>query len=241
MGITKFTENATKNHQIRVICQECQRDTNHIVLSSIEIAGFEEEYDIHWSSIYQIIKCLGCDSISFRIENTNSESWAPDDPFTETIYPKRSKEILSNKVFYSLPFNINRLYRETIECYNNDILTLCGAGIRALVEAICLENKITDGIVEIKDNNGNLIKNERRDTLEGKINGLFEKGILTRENSIVLHEHRLLGNEVLHRMAMPNKNELNIAISIVENILESIYEIPYKSMKLKQARNKAIF
>ena len=238
MSTNKYTENATKNGIFKVICQECKRETNHLVLTSIELEGFEEEYDIHWSSIYQIIKCQGCDTLSFRIENSDSETWSPNEPFREIIYPKRSKEILSNKNFYNLPFNVNKIYRETIDCYNNDILILCAAGIRALVEAICLENKIVDGNVDKKDQNGNVIGYDRKDTLEGKINGLFEKGILTKENSVVLHEHRLLGNEALHRMTLPNKDELNIAINIIESILESIYEIPFKSMKLRQARGK---
>lgn len=238
MGIINYTENATKNHAMKVICQECQHETNHMVLVSVELNGFEEEYGLHWSSIYQIIKCQGCDTLSFRIENTDSETWAPNDPYRETIYPKRSEKIIKNKIFHSLPYNVNRLYRETIDCFNNDILTLCAAGIRALVEAICLENKVIDGNVEIKDQNGAVIRTEKKDNLEGKINGLFEKGILTEKNSIALHEHRLLGNEALHRMAVLNKEELSIAINIVEGILESIYEIPYKSMKLMQARGK---
>jgi hypothetical protein len=237
MGITNYTENATKNHTLKVICKECQRETNHLVAASVETAGFEKEYDIHWSAVYQIIKCQGCDTFSFRIENSDSEIWSEIEPFMETIYPKRSDKILANKLFYNLPFNINRLYRETIDCYNNEILILCAAGIRALVEAICFENKISDGIIEIKEQNGT-IKSERRESLEGKINGLSEKGILTKENTIVLHEHRLLGNEALHRMTAPNKEGLSIAITIIENILESIYEIPFKKMKLQQARGK---
>lgn len=238
MSIIGMAENTTKNKEVRIICQNCQRETNHVVMNSIEVKGYEKAVDIHWEEIYQIVKCLGCDTLSFRIEKSDSESWDPEYPFTEVVYPKRSEEVLSNKTFFNLPYNINRVYKETIDCYNNDILTLCAAGIRALVEGICLENKIKDGPVEIIDTAG--AKQVRKETLEGKINGLHEKGILTKENASVLHDHRLLGNEVLHRMTYPTKKTLSLAINIIENILDSIYEIPFKSIRLKQSRGNNI-
>jgi hypothetical protein len=46
-----------------------------------------------------------------------------------------------------------------------------------------------------------------------------------------------LGNKALHEMSIPSKDELKIAIDIIVNILESIYEIPYKGNRLKQAQN----
>jgi hypothetical protein len=233
----KITENGTKNKSLKIICQNCKVKTNHQILTSIEIDGFEEKFDIDWSSIYQIIQCKGCDDLSFRIETEHSEM-NPNEKPQEIVFPERSEEIISNKNFYRLPYNVDKLYQEVVGCYNNNILTLCGVGIRALVEAICLEKNIVDGEVEEKNSSGNIISTKRKNNLEGKINGLFENGILTKENAIILHDHRLLGNEAVHQMSTPNKETLKIAISIIESVLESIYEMPYKSMKLKQTKNK---
>jgi len=235
----KFTENGTKGKLLKVICQKCKIETNHLVLTSIEENGFEEpddEYSFDWHSTHQIIKCMGCNNVSFRIESTNSEM-NPDEKPEEIFYPEISKDTIFIKDFSDLPNDINRMYHETIDCYNNNILTLCGAGIRSLVEAICSEKKIISGNVEEKDSNGNTIRIKRKRNLEGKINGLFENGILTKENATILHEHRSLGNETLHEMSVPNKESLKIAINIIEGILEFIYEIPYKSERLKQSRN----
>ena len=145
--------------------------------------------------------------------------------------------ILNAKIYYSLPDNINRLYKETIECYNNGIFTLCAAGIRALVEGICIDKKIKDGNVEENDKNGN-IKIIRKRNLEGKINGLIEKGVLTKENAESLHEHRYMGNEAVHQLSLPSKKELSLAISIIENIFDSIYEIHDMIEELKEARKR---
>jgi hypothetical protein len=234
----KISENITKGKSLKVICRRCKIETNHLVLVSIEENGseeFGEEDYFHWNSSYQIIRCNGCDDISFRIETINSEMF--DNEPEEMVYPERSEKTIPSKNFLELPNNIDKLYQETINCYNANILTLCGVGIRALVEAICLEKNIVDGEVEKKDSNGNAICIKRENNLEGKINGLFEKGILTKENATILHNHRILGNEAVHKMSTPKEEILKIAINIIESILESIYEIPYKGMRLKQTRN----
>jgi hypothetical protein len=234
----KITENGTKGKSLEILCKYCKVETNHLVFASIEVNGFKEfgeDYHINWNSSYQIIKCSGCNDFSFRIETIDSEMDSYDKP-EEIVYPERSKETISSKNFDVLPDNIDKLYQETINCYNANILTLCGAGVRAIVEAICLEKNIIDIDVEKKDSSGNITCIKRENNLEGKINGLFEKGILTKENAMILHNHRLLGNDAVHKMITPKKEELSIAISIIESILEYIYIIPYKGMKL--TRNK---
>lgn len=238
----KLVENESKNKRYKVLCQSCKNITNHIVLTSIDTSGNEpmgyDEY-ITWGSIFQIIQCQGCDEISFRNETYNSENYHPEFglEIDETIYPRRSKETINIKNFFNLPYSIRRIYIETIECYNNELMTLCGAGIRALVEGICKSNKVTDGEV-IADSNSNPPKVKRVTNLQGKINGLHEKGILTKENAEILHQHRFLGNEAMHELSQPSKEELSLAISIIEHTLNSIYEIPAKAYELEKVRNK---
>lgn len=90
----------------------------------------------------------------------------------------------------------------------------------------------------INDNNGVVLRKERRNNLQGKINGLYEKGVLTKESAESLHEHRYLGNEAVHELSQPSKEELALAINIIEHILETIYEIPEKVLELRVARKK---
>jgi hypothetical protein len=114
-----------------------------------------------------------------------------------------------------------------IDCFNGELYTLCAGGLRAIIEGICNDRKIKDGPVDIKLKDGTS-KTVRKKTVEGKISGLFEKGILTRQNADILHEHRFLSNEALHELTQPSKDELTLAIQIIEHIFENIYELPNK-------------
>ena len=71
---------------------------------------------------------------------------------------------------------------------------------------------------------------------------MYEKGILTKRNADILHEHRFLGNEALHELTQPSKDELALAIQIIEHILEHIYELLDKAAELhaqtERRRNK---
>jgi len=240
MGI-KIIENKSKDCICKVLCTNCKHETNHKVLYSLKMFGREEfdEYSWYaWENEYQVIKCLGCDEISFRITKSDSESQNPETgeyDIEEILYPRRTKETINAKIYLNLPFTIKILYQETIDCYNNNILLLCAAGIRSLVEGICQNKKIEGGNIE-KINKDGTIEKKYSKYLDGKINGLFEKSILTEENAKILHEHRYLGNEAVHELSIPSRNELELAITIIEHILESIYEIPIKSQELMKIR-----
>ncbi len=235
-----FKLNESNNKTLKVLCSSCSNITKHIVLTSISENGFEEwtEYHVfHWKTDYEIIQCLGCESVSFRSYSVNSEhdDYEGRQIPTVRLYPQRSNDTLSLKSFMNVPFNLQRIYSETIETYNYENLTLCGAGIRALVEGLCIENGISGGdVATLKHDGSTEIK--RRTNLQGKINGLYESGKLTSEYAEILHEHRFLGNEAIHELATPSKEDLKLAIEIVENVFETLYEIPNKGLKLKRKR-----
>lgn len=238
-----ITENKTKGKTVKVLCTECNRPTNHLVLVSADREG-SEQYDedawIGWEDNYQVVQCQGCDTVSFRHLNWFSENQDFDSSgHTERIYPKRDATSLKTKDFWNVPNTLRRIYRESIESFNNDCLTLCAAGLRGLVEGICADQSVTDGPVEIPAKGGGT-QIVRKDNLEGKIAGLCEKGILTKPSADTLHEHRYLGNEAVHELAQPSSAELKLAIEIIEHTLEQLYEIPEKAIELKQkmARRK---
>jgi hypothetical protein len=238
----KIETDKTKNKPRKILCCQCKHETNHIVLASINAKGTENWDDdgyFQWETDYEIVQCRGCDEISFRMNSSDSESYDEEGGYysTETIFPKRTRETINIIFFHNLPYNINRLYQETINCYNNDIMTLCAAGVRALVEGICLDKNIKDGEIEYSDKKGP-IKKRRIKELQGRINGLMEKGIITKEQTIALHEQRYLGNEAIHELSIPSKNELSLAIHIIEDMLKLIYELPDKTSELQRARNK---
>ena len=236
----KKTElNKSDGNLVQVICLTCKNKNRHKVLTSVDVNGNEEwEYGerYYWNSNFQIIECQGCGSISFRSEHSNSEEHDENGTIVnELIYPKRTTDTWNSKDFFNIPYNLRRIYRETIDCYNNENLTLCGAGVRALVEGLCIENGISDGEIDTPGPGGTIIK-KRVDSLQGKINGLHEKGKLTKENAEILHEHRFLGNTAVHELSAPSKGELSLALEIVEHVFDNLYEIPIKGMELQHKR-----
>lgn len=235
-----FKIDETKEKITKVLCNFCKNNTNHKVLTSINEEGTEpwdSTHDFQWNTDFEIIQCLGCETVSFRSYSVNSEHDDHEGRSIPTIriYPQRSKDTLTLKNYMDVPFNLRRIYRETIESYNYGNLTLCGAGVRALVEGLCQENGITAGNVEFTKADG-AIESRRRTNLQGKINGLHENGKLTSQNADILHEHRFLGNEAVHELSSPSKEDLGLAIEIVENVFDTLYEMPSKGLRLKNKR-----
>ena len=181
-----------------------------------------DEYDIWQDTTYAAFSCQGCNTITFRILSTNSEEIEPSDngemSLTEHVnyYPKRSMRMVKERIdIYDAPPKVRKIYHETIEAYNNELPILCGVGIRAIIEAICLEEGITIH------------------GLDNKINALIQKGVVTAKLGEGLHENRLLGNESAHELESFGDQELMIAIRLIENVIESHYNTQSKIQFLK--------
>lgn len=252
----KIENNKTQGQTIKVYCSQCKLSTNHEVMQSVDIEDSTSVRDegvlygtIDWTDAYQIIKCQGCDSISFRnlnwcsenIQQISEDEWENGE--TEYLYPERSADNRSEREFSMLPGSLRRIYREVVDCYNRDSRILCAVGLRAIIEGICSSQNITkgplfqdDGITPKLRTNGSTPV--RRNTLEGKINGLHEKGILTKISANALHEHRFLGNDAVHELQLPTKKVLGLALDIVEHMLDALYGIPDKAEDLRRIRTK---
>lgn len=237
----KVTPNRVQGKICLVLCFDCNKKTNHKVILSFDEDWKEviqDSHSIDGSDSYQIIQCQGCSEYSFRHLNYFSERWdigTGESNEIELLYPKRKINDLSIKEYDNVPSNLQRIYEETITCFNNENLTLCGAGVRAIVEGLCKENGITGGKIEIKNEQGEITK-KRKKNLQGKINGLFEAGKLTKEYVEILHEHRFLGNTAIHELSISAKNDLRMAIEIVESVFISLYEVPEKGSRLRANR-----
>ena len=225
---------------VKVLCNRCKNPTNHKILTSVEESGSVDlPYDdfFAWNNNFEIIECQGCQSISFRLVKSDSETSLSDDEYIdETIYPEREIGIWKRKSLLYSPFQIRSIYRETIDSFDNGCFNLCAAGLRMLVEAICKHNGITKGPIKVIEKGVEKIKNFK--SLEGKINGLSTNGKLSSHNARFLHEHRFLGNNSVHLNFEPTKEELKIAIEIIEHIIETIYELPEKAEELESIRLK---
>lgn len=233
----KVKENQTAGAHLQVLCIDCMRETRHLVRSSLD--RIEKTFSpdgrsfVFWDDHYQIVECQGCARISFR----HLSYFSDDEDAVERLYPPRTTSDRVVKHFQNVPTVLRRIYFESIECFNAESMTLCAAGLRALVEGICSDQEILDGPVEVVAGNG-ARKTIRKDDLQARIAGLHEKGLLTKGAADTLHEHRYLGNTAIHKLTRPSQQELALAIDILEHTLESLYEIPEKAATLKARRTK---
>jgi len=118
----------------------------------------------------------------------------------------------------SQTFPVRKMYKETIDALNANIRTLAGGGLRATVEAICLDNKIEKG------------------NLQEKIDELAKRNLLTTAQAELLHEERYLGNAALHELETPTAQDIEDGLLIVEGLINTIYVLPSKAKRLKERR-----
>ncbi len=223
---------------MKSICSKCISETNHKVLEECTQNLSEEETGWWKDHSYQIIQCLGCDSISFRkLYNDAAQQqefgFSGKWNWSQEVYPKRTLYSLSIANLTLAPNIIRIIYGETIEAYHNNQFILCAAGLRALVEGICNDKEIK----------GSDVLNKKKETifstnLNGKIEGLAVKGVLTRKNAKILHQLRFLGNGALHELSEPSEVDLKSAINIIEHIIKEVYLIEHEGEKLKKRNNK---
>lgn len=102
---------------------------------------------------------------------------------------------------------------------NANARTLAAAGLRAVAEAICIEQGCVTG------------------SLKQKIDALVTNGTLSRRDADYLHQHRFLGNEAVHQLSAPPEDEFGIALKILEHLLETIYIVPHLGSRLRKMRS----
>ncbi|HEX7601265.1 MAG TPA: hypothetical protein VF316_06650, partial [Polyangiaceae bacterium] len=126
--------------KLKVQCVECGRRTNHEVVQEETTAS--EAHQIFVGDAYRIIRCQGCETISFQHESWCSEDLDPEtgNPETrETLYPSRTAGRAAIKSTNYMPPTVLGMYGETLKAFNADAPTLAAVGLRALVESVCLD------------------------------------------------------------------------------------------------------
>ncbi len=223
----------------RLFCNRCKNYTRNILRANYE-QEFHPDDDPDMEIAYakgtwQIWQCLGCDDVVFLEEWVNSED---QDPISgefipnQQLFPEREnnkpKHTIEKKEFEHIPDRLDNLYGEIINTFNQGNSILCAAGLRALIEGICVEKDIIKG----PNKDGVVRKN-----LEGKINTM--KNIVPENITNNLHGFRFMGNEAVHQLAKPSIEDLALAISIVEDILNIVYDLNYKTSRLFQRMSKS--
>lgn len=216
----KVTLGAKKGNTLVVVCGVCSRETVHEVIAD---AFSEDEIhggDIWWKDAYFIIECRGCKTLSFCKESVCSEDYAPDGDdllVKRELFPGRiaGRPPLSDT--YLLPWDIQRIYEESRSALMQNLPVLTGIGIRAIVETVC------------KD------KGAQGNDLYHKINSLTALNFITETEAAVLHDLRFMGNEAAHKVKAHTQEELNLAFTVVEHLLNTVYLLAEQAKRLPKA------
>jgi hypothetical protein len=225
----EIKENISKNEIIRTHCNSCEKEINHQVLmdycesgtvvlnSDFDFIHGKIDYTADFRDDYQIVKCLGCDTVSYRSFKYFSEYRdIENDGTREERFPASKRR--GEKTFKYLPSILTQIYKETVTTYNSGGFILCAAGIRAILEGICKDKGIIKG------------------SLSKKIGNMHEKGFVGQQHEHILHKLRFLGNDALHELQAPTRNEIDAALDIIEHIIETVYEIERKASVLKRKK-----
>ena len=199
-------------------CPSCCQITNHANLFNKKNVALDDDI-FHWEENFEVIECLGCENIQFRKRYSSEDMIREDENGSYEWYEESKyypRNLLYHKILgsiYLLPDKIRIVYIETIEALKNNCYILSSVGLRAIIEAICLEQKISGKNLEIKTNN--LVKNK----------------LITENDGNRLHSIRFLGNDSVHQMEVPSEEKLRVALDIIEHMIKNLYLINIKANK----------
>lgn len=202
----------------RILCNVCMQSTWHIRLCRhvivLPLFSNDDEVVHDIQQEWELFQCLGCDHVTVRVRT--DYPWEHQPEFD--LYPERRVRQRRPRQYQRIPPKLAVLYSQVVAAFNSGSMLLCAGGLRALLEGVCGDKGITEG----PDAQGKL-----RSTLEGRINGLV--GIVPPSIVRNLHGLRFLGNRALHELDEPEKADLELALGVVEDILNVVYDLDYRS------------
>jgi Domain of unknown function (DUF4145) len=202
-----------------VPCPTCNRPTRHTVVAAWGVDCGNE--DVQGQSDYEVVECDGCQTVSFRVCESDSDSvYGPDEHgnyFTEEsirLFPPRlvgHRPLLDT---HALPPQVKLSYKEVLEAAASGLFMLSAIGLRAIVEGVCVEEGASAW------------------GLEAKVNRLVAAGRLTTTDAALLEPIRQLGNDAAHEAIPPSQGDVLNALVVVEHLLQTVYLMKHKAEQL---------
>jgi hypothetical protein len=220
----------------KLFCNTCKRETYHAVKAAHmrEENVFDDEEEgppIFWESWeYRFWVCKGCDTALLQESYTDASMYNPDtEKYIEssTFFPQRTYRVRPQKRFRNLGEKLETIYKEVIIGFNAGVKIGCSISIRALVEGICVNKGITDEIAW---------------GLEKKLKKLEEGNHVPPNIVDGLLSLKFIGDDAAHKLEAPSKSELQLAIDVIEDLLNFLYEMEYQlAIKVKKlAENREV-
>lgn len=207
-------------------CNDCRRQTIHTleaqcVGASEEDAGYGNS--VHGGTDFSLFRCGACDAVCFEKSSWFSEDWDHDHEGnmvlnrTEVQYPPPSSAEFAFATDYT-PSELNHLIDEMVYALAGSKLRLATVALRMVVEFIVTDKKCSGH------------------TLQKKIDDLRKKDHVDTPQLELLHKIREKGNAGAHERIPMNLNEMVAGISIINLLLEKLYNGPARqAAAIKQA------
>jgi hypothetical protein len=213
--------NATKSY-----CNECIAERNHSLLHSEIDTGSEGDGAYRWEVRNEMMKCLGCDTISLRrtiTDNVDIDEFSRPVP-SITFFPPAAlrrkpewvSELTRRHLFGPGENIIVDLINEIYICVQNDCRRAACMAIRALLEHVMID-KVGD--------NGSFAKN---------IAEFQTKGLISTTQKQFLETVIQAGHASMHRAYKPSKREIVALVNITESVIESSYMNEHRASELKK-------
>ena len=211
---------------IKVHCNLC-RGTRRQEILYREITKSEDTIDdafkVYWTDIYEMLRCCGCESVSFRHQSSFSEEVDEDGkPIVHTTYypptTYRHEPRWLSDLFLILPLDndfIGDLIREIYVALRNGSPRLAVMGIRALLEQVMIHRVGDQG------------------TFSQNLDEFERKGMISKSQRTVLEPLIEVGHAAMHRSYSPTNRDLTTLMDIIENVIESIYVNEVRAEQLK--------
>ena len=209
------------NHELKAVHYRFYKDDSELKhLEFLEETELDEPLDLRgFKGVfkYEMWICRGCDSATLQESCTINQLVLNDSLrafWSYTFHPERTSEDLLWKDFFNTPAKLLLLYFEIIRSYNSHSPTLCAMGLRTLFEGICVDKGITDKVAW---------------GLADKIKELAKQQHLPDKIVEHLKSFKFLGDAAVHRIEAPDTQTLKLGIEVMEDLLNYLYALEYKS------------
>jgi len=201
------------NKRTEAHCNNCLGERNHEILFVEEMSWSHDEYGIHGSDRYQMLKCRGCDRVILR-----HTSWFSEDPEPTVSYyppamfrkePSWVREMSGKNARFA-----SMLLKEIYVGLQNDMKMIATMGVRALMEYVMIDSVGDQG------------------TFGKNLSEFAKQGFISGKQRDILDVVLEAGHATIHRAYQPSDEDLATCIDIAEGVLQSVYVHPEKASEL---------
>ena len=208
-----FKREITFNERKKLHCVDCKRETIHNLEARCKGSWDIPEALISGGATYSIFRCGACDTVCYESASWDSEDTDHDYDGTEyaNIRTRQYPTPVSAHFTFnteSTPSRLDDILDEMLYALAGSKMTLATVGLRMAVEFIVKDKKCAGR------------------SLIHKIDDLHKMDFIDLDQKALLHRIREKGNAGAHDAVGMNINELIAGMSIIEGLLEKLYNGP---------------